>query len=43
MAKSTKNLRFRMTKQQNAINKRTKGGDQTAAAKSAMAEAKVAN
>jgi hypothetical protein len=40
---STKNSRFRMTKQQDAINKRMRGGDQTAATKAEMAEAKVAN
>jgi hypothetical protein len=43
MAKSTKNLRFWMTKQQDAINKRMREVDQTAATKAAMAEAKVAN
>jgi hypothetical protein len=32
-----------MTQRQDAINKRMKGGDQTAATKAAMAEAKVAN
>ena len=42
-AKSTKNTRFRITKQQDAINKRTRERDQTAATKAAMAEAKVAN
>jgi hypothetical protein len=42
-AKSTKNTGFRMTKQQDAISKRMRGGDQTAATKAAMAEAKVAN
>jgi hypothetical protein len=37
MAKSTKNTGFRMTKQQDAINQRMRGGDQTAATKAAMA------
>jgi hypothetical protein len=32
-----------MTKQQDAINKRMRGGNQTAPTKAAMAEAKVAN
>jgi hypothetical protein len=43
MAKSTKNTRFRMAKQQDAINKRRRGGDQTATTKAAMAEAEVVN